>query len=69
MQNENNNGIIEKVPEQVGNHFNLIQGNSISAFTHLNKVYYQEEPFYSKQGSNVYTLQNDSLNSRSLKYI
>ena len=58
MQNENNNGVIEKVPKQINNFFNLIPGNSISAFTHLNKVYYQEEPFYSKQGSNVYTLRS-----------
>lgn len=69
MQNENNNGIIEKVPEQIGNFFNLIQGNSISAFTHLNKVYYQEEPFYSKQGSNVYTLRSNFLNKQIAKFI
>ncbi len=69
MQNENNNGVIEKVPEQIGNFFNLIPGNSISAFTHLNKVYYQEEPFYSKQGSNVYTLRGDFLNKKTAKFI
>lgn len=69
LQNENNNGVIEKVPEQIGNHFNLISGNSISAFTHLNKVYYQEEPFYSKQGSNVYTLRSDFLNKKVAKFI
>lgn len=69
MQNENNNGVIEKVPEQIGNHFNLIPGNSISAFTHLNKVYYQEEPFYSKQGSNVYTLRSKFLNKQVAKFI
>jgi hypothetical protein len=69
MQNENNNGVIEKVPEQIGNHFNLIPGNSISAFTHLNKVYYQEEPFYSKQGSNVYTLRSNFLNKQIAKFV
>lgn len=69
MQNESNNGVIERVPEQIGNHFNLISGNSISAFTHLNKVYYQEEPFYSKQGSNVYTLKNAFLNKDRAKFI
>lgn len=69
MQNENNNGIIEKVPEQIGNYFNLIPGNSISAFTHLNKVYYQEEPFYSKQGSNVYTLRSNFLSKEIAKFI
>ena len=69
MQNENNNGVIEKIPEQIGNHFNLIPWNSISAFTHLNKVYYQEEPFYSKQGSNVYTLKNNDLNKQRAKFI
>lgn len=69
MQNENNNGVIEKVPEQIGNYFNLIPGNSVSAFTHLNKVYYQEEPFYSKQGSNVYTLRNNFLNKKTAKFI
>ena len=69
MQNDCNNGVVEKVPEQVGNHFNLIPGNSISAFTHLNKVYYQEEPFYSKQGSNVYTLRNKFLNKPIAKFI
>ncbi len=69
MQNENNNGIIERVPKQIGNHFNLIPGNSISAFTHLNKVYYQEESFYSKQGSNVYTLKSNFLNKKTAKFI
>jgi hypothetical protein len=69
MQNENNNGIIEKVPEQIGNSFNLIPSNSISAFTHLNKVYYQAEPFYSKQGSNVYTLRSEFLNIKTAKFI
>ena len=69
MQNENNNGIIEKVPEQIGNFFNLIPGNSISAFTHLSKVYYQEEPFYSKQGSNIYTLRSNFLNKQIAKFI
>ena len=69
MQNENNNGVIERVPEQIGNHFNLIPGNSISAFTHLNKVYYQEESFYSKQGSNVYTLRGEFLNKQTAKFI
>ncbi|HEX9961227.1 MAG TPA: restriction endonuclease subunit S, partial [Pyrinomonadaceae bacterium] len=69
MQNENNNGVIERVPEQIGNYFNLIPGNSISAFTHLNKVYYQEEPFYSKQGSNIYTLRSYFLNKKLAKFI
>ena len=69
MQNEKNNGVAERVPEQVGNDFNLIPGNSISAFTHLNKVYYQEEPFYSKQGSNVYTLRSNFLNKNSAFFI
>tara|TARA_R110001606_G_C15386033_1_gene650970 strand:- start:37 stop:1023 length:987 start_codon:yes stop_codon:yes gene_type:complete len=69
MQNDSNNGVVEKVPKQIGNHFNLIPGNSISAFTHLNKVYYQEEPFYSKQGSNVYTLRNKFLNKPISKFI
>lgn len=69
MQNENNNGVIEKVPEQIGNSFNLIPSNSISAFTHLNKVYYQAEPFYSKQGSNVYTLRSEFLNIKTAKFI
>ncbi|HAJ71488.1 MAG TPA: type II restriction endonuclease subunit R [Methylophilaceae bacterium] len=69
MQNESNNGVIEKVPEQIGNYFNLIPGNSISAFTHLNKVYYQKEPFYSKQGSNVYTLKSNFLNEKVAKFI
>lgn len=68
MQNEKNNGIIEKVPEQIGNYFNLIPGNSISAFTHLNQVYYQEESFYSKQGSNVYTLRGKFLNRQNAKF-
>lgn len=69
MQNENNNWIIERVPEQINNDFNLIPWNSISAFTHLNKVYYQEEPFYSKQWSNVYTLRNNALNKNRAKFI
>lgn len=69
MQNENNNGVIKRVPEQIGNNFNLIPGNSISAFTHLNKVYYQEKPFYSKQGSNVYTLRNKFMNKINAKFI
>ena len=69
MQNYNNNGVIEKVPKQIGNCFNLIPENSISAFTHLNKVYYQEEPFYSKQGSNVYTLRSSFLNKQIAKFI
>ncbi len=69
MQNQDNNGVVEKVPEQIGNNFNLIPENSISAFTHLNKVYYQEKPFYSKQGSNVYTLKSDFLNKQNSKFI
>lgn len=69
MQNENDNGVIQKVPEQIGNHFNLIPGNSISAFTHLNRVYYQETPFYSKQGSNIYTLRANFLNKQNSKFI
>lgn len=69
MQNENNNWVVEKVPEQKWNDFNLIPWNSIVAFTHLNKVYYQEEPFYSKQWSNVYTLINKKLNKQRAKFI
>ena len=68
MQNENNNWVIEKVPEQIWNDFNLIPWKSISAFTHLNKVYYQEEPFYSKQWSNVYTLRNKFLNKKNAMF-
>lgn len=68
MQNENNNGIVEKVPIQKNHQINLISGNSISAFTHLNKVYYQEEVFYSKQGSNVYTLKSQFLNKGNALY-
>jgi len=69
MQSDSNNGVIFKVPKQIDNGFNLITGNSISAFTHLNKVYYQEEPFYSKQGSNIYTLKSDFLNKKNAKFI
>jgi len=69
MQSDNNNWIIEKVPEQIWNDFNLIPWNSISAFTHLNKVYYQKDPFYSKQWSNVYTLKNEFLNKQNAKFI
>ncbi|MEY0304779.1 restriction endonuclease subunit S [Providencia manganoxydans] len=69
MQSDSNNGVVFKVPKQKDNGFNLITGNSISAFTHLNKVYYQEEPFYSKQGSNIYTLKSDFLNKRNAKFI
>ena len=68
MQNAENNGFIEKVPEQYGNDFNLIPENSISAFTHLNKVYYQAEPFYSKQGSNIYTLKSNFLKNENALY-
>ncbi len=69
MQNEDNNWVVEKVPEQRWNDFNLIPWNSISAFTHLNKVYYQEEPFYSKQWSNVYTLRSEFLDKQNAKFI
>lgn len=69
MQGSEDNGFVCKVPKQVGNDFNLISGNSISAFTHLNRVYYQEEPFYSKQGSNIYTLKNNFLNKKNAKFI
>lgn len=69
MQNDNHNGVVEKVPEQIGNNFNLIPWNSISAFTHLNKVYYQETPFYSKQWSNVYSLRNSDLNKMRASFL
>lgn len=62
MQNEKDNGIVDKVPVQEDPKFRMAKGNSLSAFTHLNKVYYQEQPFYSKQGSNVYTLRAEFLN-------
>ena len=69
MQSDTNNGFIEKVPEQIWNDFNLIPWNSISAFTHLNKLYYQKEPFYSKQWSNIYTLRNKNLDKFNALFI
>lgn len=68
MQSNQNNGVIQQVPEQIGNGFNLAPGNTISVFTHLNRVYYQATPFYSKQGSNVYTLTSKILSQKNALY-
>lgn len=69
MQSSDNNGVVKYVAKQENEKFKLIDGNVITCFNHLNKVYYQSQSFYSKQGGNVFFITYEGVNELNAKYI
>lgn len=70
MQSSENNGVVGFIDkEDVKDNFHLVKGGCLSAFNHVNEVYYQPEDFYCKQGGNMFFLRNEKMTQSSGLYL